>query len=539
MPRAWRRTLGSRRSPSRSPRRACGASSGVVDRAGRSAADGADHRAAPATDEPTPDDHGDHGRHGDHRPPTRRPPTAPSTLEWQEFDEQLETAILEVPVDYDDPDGPTFELFLARRLADDQENKIGSLLVNPGGPGLRRRRLRRSTPSRSSARRCSSASTSSAGIHAAPGYSEPAIDCIDDYDQYFAGNDITPDDDAERQQIVDLARGVHRAVRRATTATSCSTSAPTTRPATWTRSAGRSARRRSATSGSATAASSARRGRRCSPRPCGPPCSTAPPTRRPTRWRAACSRRRGSRRTLTTYLAQCSADTECAFHNGGDAEGAFDELMASLDEHPIPSEPGRPDVNRGVARQAVVEAMYSDGFWDQLSEALAAAQDGDGAGLLALCDAYYQRQPDGTWGNELEAFQAISCMDQVERPTVEESDAAAAEFNEAAPRFSPGTTATTSARSSRRRSTRASDITGAGAGPIVVIGTTGDPATPLDSTRAMAAALEDGRLVVVTADQHTGYGVNDCVDDVVHDYLIDLEPSRAATHRRDVQPLEY
>ena len=44
----------------------------------------------------------------------------------------------------------------------------------------------------------------------------------------------------------------------------------------------------------------------------------------------------------------------------------------------------------------------------------------------------------------------------------------------------------------------------------------------------MADTLEDGRLVVVTADQHTGYGVNDCVDDVVHDYLVDLEvPTRS------------
>ena len=67
------------------------------------------------------------------------------------------------------------------------------------------------------------------------------------------------------------------------------------------------------------------------------------------------------------------------------------------------------------------------------------------------------------------------------------------------------------------------------AGPIVVIGTTGDAATPLQSTRNMAAALEDGRLVVVTADQHTGYQVNDCVDDVVHSYLIDLEVPPAET----------
>jgi hypothetical protein len=55
-----------------------------------------------------------------------------------------------------------------------------------------------------------------------------------------------------------------------------------------------------------------------------------------------------------------------------------------------------------------------------------------------------------------------------------------------------------------------------------VIGTTGDPATPLESTRVMRDSLEDGRLVVVTANEHTGYGVNQCVIDVVNAYLVDL-----------------
>ncbi len=68
----------------------------------------------------------------------------------------------------------------------------------------------------------------------------------------------------------------------------------------------------------------------------------------------------------------------------------------------------------------------------------------------------------------------------------------------------------------------AQEITGAGAGPVVVIGTTGDPSTPLDSTRRMADVLEDGRLVIVDANQHTGYGLNRCVIDVVNAYLIDL-----------------
>jgi hypothetical protein len=114
-------------------------------------------------------------------------------------------------------------------------------------------------------------------------------------------------------------------------------------------------------------------------------------------------------------------------------------------------------------------------------------------------------------------------MDDSERLTVEEDDANAAQYLEVAPRFAPNTTGTYFCTFFPPAIDPRVEVTGAGAGPIVVIGTTGDPATPLSSTRAMADTLEDGRLVVVDADQHTGYRVNDCVDEVVHRYLIDLE----------------
>jgi hypothetical protein len=76
-------------------------------------------------------------------------------------------------------------------------------------------------------------------------------------------------------------------------------------------------------------------------------------------------------------------------------------------------------------------------------------------------------------------------------------------------------------------------ITGKGAGPIVVIGTTGDAATPLSSSRNMAKALENGILIVVEADQHTGYGANSCVVDAVDRYLIDLEIPKNETRCAD------
>ena len=131
-------------------------------------------------------------------------------------------------------------------------------------------------------------------------------------------------------------RGVRRRLRRPTTPTSSSTSARTTRRVTSTSSAARSVRRRSRSSASATGASSARRGRRCSPTPCGRPCSTVRAIPNADTTESSIQQLQGFETTLATFLAECSADTDCAFHNDGDAEGAFDELMAELDENPIP-----------------------------------------------------------------------------------------------------------------------------------------------------------------------------------------------------------
>jgi len=166
--------------------------------------------------------------------------------------------------------------------------------------------------------------------------------------------------------------------------------------------------------------------------------------------------------------------------------------------------------------------MYSQSFWPQLQQALADAQNGNGKGLLDLYDEYYRRKPDGTYDNLLEAFQTISCMDSTDRSTVAEDDATAPQFNKIAPRFAPGTTGSYFCTFYPPTQDPWIKVTGKGAGPIVVVGTTGDPATPLASSQKMAQALQGGVLLTVVADQHTGYGVNQCSYDQVDGYLINL-----------------
>jgi pimeloyl-ACP methyl ester carboxylesterase len=225
---------------------------------------------------------------------------------------------------------------------------------------------------------------------------------------------------------------------------------------------------------------------------------------------------------LTAFLKQCSEKTTCAFHNGGKAEAAFDKLVLDIDSTPLEVSKDRTLVTQGVLFTAVAQAMYSDYYWPQLSEALHDAQLGDGKGILQLYDDYYQRNEDGTYGNELEAFLAISCLDDPGATSIEEVDSRIEEFIAAAPRLGGNFAYGYSCALWPVRQADKVTITGKGAGPIVVIGTTGDAATPLESTRNMALGLEQGILIVVEANQHTGYGANSCVVKAVDEYLIKL-----------------
>jgi hypothetical protein len=73
-------------------------------------------------------------------------------------------------------------------------------------------------------------------------------------------------------------------------------------------------------------------------------------------------------------------------------------------------------------------------------------------------------------------------------------------------------------------------LTAPGAPPILVIGTTRDPATPLGQARSLARALERGQLLVAAGEQHTSFNNgNGCVDASVTRYLVSRDLPRAGT----------
>jgi len=439
------------------------------------------------------------------------PDTAPESL--------VQCGNLEVPFDYDNPDEGSFVLYMKRRQATVPSERIGSLLVNPGGPGFGGSSLADDAAyyfSENLLNRFDIIGWDPRGT----GLTTPAVDCVDSFDEYV-GLDSPPDTPEEKQALIDASQAFND---------KCEENAGTILPYISTRASAADMNSirlalgeekityfgfsYGSELGATWATMYPNTVRAAVLDGATDPLSTST--------EAGLAQAGGFEKQLTTFLAQCSKKATCEFHNDGNSEGAIDALLLDLDANPLVVSATRTPVTQGVAFTAIAQAMYSDYYWPQLQSALADAQKGDGAGLLALYDDYYQRKSDGSYGNELEAFLAISCLDDPGASSVEEVDASVDAFVAAAPRLGANFAHGYSCALWPVPQAQQVTVSGKGAGPIIVIGTTGDASTPLSSSRKMAKALESGVLLVVEADQHTGYGINTCIIMEVDNYLIDL-----------------
>ncbi|MFE6310068.1 alpha/beta hydrolase [Streptomyces rochei] len=207
---------------------------------------------------------------------------------------------------------------------------------------------------------------------------------------------------------------------------------------------------------------------------------------------------------------------------GKNLKAFFDDL----DAEPIPT--GDADGRRlteSLATTGVIAAMYDEGAWQQLRESLTSAiKEKDGAGLLVLSDSYYEREADGGYSNLMFANASVNCLDlPAAFSTPDEVREALPEFEKASPVFGEGL-----AWSSLNCAYWPVEPTGephrieaAGATPIVVVGTTGDPATPYRWAEALAGQLSSGRLLTYEGDGHTAYGRGSaCIDSAINTYLL-------------------
>lgn len=439
---------------------------------------------------------------------------------------------LSVPVDYADPYGPKFEVPVIRSRALDPDRRIGSIVLNPGGPGGSGVQLAKV-----------------ASLVFAPdlrdrfdlvGFdprgevdSTPAIDCVDDLDAFVA-LDTTPDDSAEEKALLDRSQAL---------ATGCEERSGDLLRFVGTDSIVRDMDqlRRALGDEKLTYLGFSY----------GTFLGAIYADTFPDKVRALVldgaidptltsetmieGQALGFEGELEEMLAWCAGYSMCPLGMIGgapsDPTAVYDELLARVESSPLPA--GDRQVGPGEFSYAVSAALYQPARWPDLADALAlAATKGDGAALLDLCDGYTGRNGDGTFDNGLEVYYAVTSIDTTTSRDIDSVAALAASVKEKAPRigaylpYSILPSALWPAEPWRA----SGPVTAPGAPPILVVGSTRDPATPYVWSRALSEQLPGGVLLTRDGDGHTAFlHGNDCIDAAVIDYLVNLKPPPAGT----------
>jgi pimeloyl-ACP methyl ester carboxylesterase len=234
---------------------------------------------------------------------------------------------------------------------------------------------------------------------------------------------------------------------------------------------------------------------------------------------------------LQDFLANCVRSGRCPLGSTKPAANdGLKRLIAQVTAHPIPV--GSRSLGGGEFFEGLAAGLYSTGSWPQLQQALGAVQSGNGYGLLAFSDSLTGRNSNGSYSNLVESNIAINCIDRPwpRSASVYENDAKV--FSKAAPYFGAaieyGSMPCAFWRVPPVEKTHA--VSAPGAPPILVIGTTRDPATPFEWAQALASQLSSGVLLTHDGDGHTAYIDRDaCVDSVVSAYVLDLKPPKRGT----------
>ncbi|MFD6815349.1 alpha/beta hydrolase [Microbacterium sp. NPDC060132] len=231
----------------------------------------------------------------------------------------------------------------------------------------------------------------------------------------------------------------------------------------------------------------------------------------------------GFESALRAYMQNCLDSGNCPFSGSVDeAMADLGALLASADRTPLENGDGRL-MGADALMTAIIAALYSQDSWDYLTQALEEALQGDPTTAFVLADFYNGRE-NGTYiDNSSEAFRAYNCMDYPVEDDPAAEAAITAKIAEGAPTIAPYWTGPDPCEVWPYPPTGTrGEIAAEGAGPIVVVGTTNDPATPYEWSESLADQLEEGVLITRVGEGHTGYNKgNTCVDDAVEGFLLD------------------
>jgi len=233
------------------------------------------------------------------------------------------------------------------------------------------------------------------------------------------------------------------------------------------------------------------------------------------------------------YVQHCVDKGDCPL--GGSVSSGMARLrdfLMGLDSSPLALDDRYvKGLTEGWGSLGIAAAMYDQGRWAKLTDALRSAFGGNGNPLMTLAEGYADRTSQGGYtGNLMQVIYAVNCLDRSDSKDVAHYASAARLLSAKAPTWGPFLAWSTmpcgfwpvSANNTPKR------ITAAGSGPIVVVGTTRDPATPYKWAQGLAGELANGHLITFAGDGHTAYTrSNSCVNDAVDAYLLKGRVPRA------------
>jgi len=478
--------------------------------------------AAPTSVEPSPTESPTDG-------PTAEPPSSELAQfynqqpGWQDCGSGFECATVEVPLDYEDVDAGTVGLELKKAPATSQDERIGTLFINPGGPGgsgitYVDTFLSQVTPELRAA--YDIVGFDPRGV----GTSDPVACLSDDRLDDFIASDPDPDTAAEVQRAAALVRELGQACEQNTGALASHVSTiEVAKDLDVLRAVvgDKALHYYGASYGTYIGATYSELfpknvGRMVLDGALDPQLSIE---------ELNIEQAEGFQTALEAYAADCVSQGCPLGSSEEEVLSRIESFLDGLDAEPLETDdPDRP-LTQALGFYGVAVTLYSQDSWRFLTGALQAAFDGDGSQLLYLADIYTDREAGGGYAtNSTQVNYAVNCLDHPIDISAAEIEASESEYERASPVFGRVFAWSLLGCSNWPIQPALEPLTidGSGAPPILVVGTTRDPATPYQWSEALAEQLESGVLVSRDGDGHTGYHMgNECVDEAIDGYLID------------------
>jgi len=232
---------------------------------------------------------------------------------------------------------------------------------------------------------------------------------------------------------------------------------------------------------------------------------------------------RGFEEALEAYLVECDLTNSCPF--AGSLEQRLrgvSDLYDELEQNPLRHADGRL-IDDGMLRTAMVTTLYAQSSWPFLTRMFDELQEGVTDTAIFLVDFYYDREGGVYQNNSMEAFIAINCLDYPVESDPRVLEAQADQLREAAPYTArpSGDGDLVCMNWPYPPKLNKGPVRGEGANPVVILGTTGDPATPYNWSVSLNEQLENSVLLTLVGEGHLAYDERvTCINDPVDTYFV-------------------